>query len=430
MQLLSSRRWRAAVAGAAAFALVLTGCSAEEKETYTPPAQVETPLADDVVAQLQSAVDNAMAASGATGALVGVWVPWSGTWVTGVGTQGPDGPNVTTDMSFRVADVTRLMTCDVLYALADADEVSLDAPVTEHVSGVADMTDVTLVDLCNGTSGAASSEGKVKESWLRTPEREWGALELAGFGLGQKRVAPGTTYRDSDAGYLLLGLALERITGKSAQRLIQEYVAEPLGLEHTYLPTAAADVPGENPMRGNHFTRVDGAYDCSAPIDITKSSASIGFTDSGVVSTIEDIGRYAQAEAAQVLRTKDEPDRFANALPVSKSAQSWYQVTGGGFLVSTMIGQHGWTPGYATSVYADPETGLTVAVSLNNSSRGRSIVAYLSWELAAIASKAPAASGETAPTFALPFTAEEYHKQVIGEAICPMSEGDSGDASE
>ena len=423
MHLRSSRRLRAVVGGAIALALVLTGCSASDSDlSYTPPKQVDAKLPDDVTAQLQAAVDSAMVASGSTGAIVGVWVPWSGKWVAGVGTQsGGDSAKVTADMSFRVADVTRLMTCDVLYGMADAGKVKLDDPVSKHVSGVADLADVTLLDLCNGTSGVGSSEGTAKPYWLNTPGREWAPLQLASFGLGAARGPAHTAYKDSDAGYLLLGLALERVSGKSASELISEYVTTPLELNSTALPDPAAATPAPSPaLNGNYLPVAEGGgYDCAAPIDITKSSSSIGFTDSGVTSTITDLGRYAQAEARQALRKEGaEPARFGAPLPSGPKAPSWYQATGGGLLVGSMIGQQGWVPGYATAAYSDPATGFTVAVTLNNSSAGGSVAAYLSWQLAAIASKAPAAKGETAPEFGLPFTAEQYGKAIADGAIC------------
>jgi len=420
MQLLSSRRWRAAAASAAVLGLMLTGCTAEDTFTYTPPAQVDAPLADDTVAAMQAAVDNALVASGASGAVVGVWVPRSGSWVTGVGTQGREGEPLDTDMSFRIADVTRLMTCDVLYALADNGTVKLDAAVTDYVSGVADMADsgITLLDLCNGTSGAGSSEERVKPAWLNTPERVWAPLELAGYGLGSERVAPHTTYRDSDAGYLLLGLALERASGMSASELIAEYVTDPLDLPNTSLPGVAAAPPSSGPVvKGHYLNPVEGGYDCAAPVDITTLSSSSGFTDSGAVSNINDLGRYVQAEAKQVLRTKETPDRFGAPLPMSPDAPSWYQATGGAILLGSMIGQGGWTPGYATAAYADPATVFTVAVVLNDSTTGAAFAQWLSWELAAIASKAPAADGQTAPEFGLPFTAEQYHQTIVDNAI-------------
>lgn len=428
MHLRSSRRVRAAIGGALALAIALTGCTGSEAEfSYTPPEQVDAKLPDDVTGQLQAAVEQAIIASGSSGAIVGVWVPWSGEWVAGLGTQGKDGAKVTSDMSFRIADVTRLMTCDVLYGLADDGKVELDAPVPKYVSGVADLTDITLLDLCNGTSGIGSSEAAVKQYWLNTPGREWAPLQLASFGLGGSRGPAHTAYRDSDAGYLMLGMALERITGRSASELIAQYVTNPLELESTSLPPRESAPPTPSPaLKGTFLPAVEGGgYDCAAPVDITESSSSIGFTDSGVVSTITDLGRYAQAEARQALRKENaEPARFGAPLPATSKAPSWYQATGGGYLVGSLIGQHGWVPGYATAAYSDPATGFTVAVTLNGSSSGGSIAAYLSWQLAAIASKAPAAKGQTAPDFGLPFTAEQYAQSVADAAICsPPAEG-------
>lgn len=422
MHLRSSRRLRAAVGGAVALVLALTGCSASEPEfSYTPPKQVDAKLPADMTAQLQAAVENAMTATGATGAIVGVWVPWSGEWVAGLGTQGVgDDTKVTPEMSFRVGDVTRMMTCDVLYGMVDDGKVKLDTPVPKYVSGVADLSDITLLDLCNGTSGIGSSEPAVKKYWLNTPGREWAPLQLASFGLGVQRGAAHTTYRDSDAGYLMLGLALERISGESAAQLISKYVTSPLDLTSTSLPAPAASVPEPQPaLKGAYLPETDGGYDCKAPIDITKSSSSIGFTESGVVSTITDLGRYVQAEARQALRKKNAtPARYGSPLPSSSKAAAWYQATGGAYLVGSMIGQHGWVPGYATAAYSDPATGFTVAVTLNNSSTGSGTAAYLAWQLAAIASKAPAAKGQTAPDFGLPFTAEQYGQTIADGAIC------------
>ncbi|MFJ2504098.1 serine hydrolase domain-containing protein [Microbacterium sp. NPDC087592] len=417
MQLLSSRRWRAAAASAAVLALVLTGCSSEGSFTYTPPAQVDGALPDATVDAMQAAVDNALTASGASGAIVGVWVPWSGSWVTASGTQDRDGGELSTDMTFRVADVTRLMTCDVLYALADEGTVKLDAKVPKYVSGVADMKDVTLLDLCNGTSGAGSSEPTIKGALMNTPERIWSPLELAGYGLGRERLAPATAFRDSDAGYLLLGVALERATGMSASELIAEYVTEPLELSATSLPGSTPAAPGDTPMDGHYLSAVEGGFNCAAPVDITTLSASSGYTDSGVVSNITDLGRYVQAEAQQALRTKEKPDRFGAPLPVSEKGPSWYQAAGGAYLAGSMVGQHGWVPGYATSAYSDPATGFTVAVVLNDSTGGSRFAQQLSWELAAIASKAAPASGQTAPEFGLPFTAETYHESISKSAL-------------
>src|SRR5690606_32338399 len=158
------------------------------------------------------------------------------------------------------ADVTRLMTCDVLYSLADHGTLELDAPVPDYVSSVPKMQQITLVDLCNSTSGYGSSEAATRGIWYANPDRVWGGRELAAYGLGQPPSAePGTVFRDSDAGYRLLGLALERATHTSASSLYEQYVFEPLALAETALPSPASAPPSAGPsLQGHYLPPVEG----------------------------------------------------------------------------------------------------------------------------------------------------------------------------
>lgn len=420
------------MAASAVVALVvsLAACSAEPDVEVELPPQIETPFADSVNEQLEAAVTNAMTSSGASGAIAGVWAPWSGAWVAGLGTQYPgSGDAVTPTMSFRIAQLTRPMTCDVLYSVAAEGAVRLDDPVTMYVSGVADLTDVTLEELCDGTSGIGSYSSQLSGLWATNPTRVWNPRELASFGLGQRRdTEPGQAYRESDAGYVLLGLALERATGLSAAELLDRYVAAPLGLANTRLPKGAAAAPstGSGPLTGLLSPAVGGGkIDCVTPTDITELSASIGFTDSGVVSTIDDVRRYVQALAAGLTTPEGSADeRFDDAKPQYAGAPSWFTTAGGARLPGSLIGQAGVVPGYSTAAYSDPATGLTVAVVLNNSATGSNIAYSVALELAAIASKAPAVSGETAPEAGLPWTAEDYHAGIAAGAACaPPAEG-------
>lgn len=412
----------AAFAGALALALALTACGPGADVAIDVPAQVERALPDETVQQLQDAVTGAMTASGASGAIVGIWAPWSGTWVTGLGTQAVGGGDpIDADAQFRAARVTRAMTCDALYAVAARGTVDLDDKVTQWVTSVPDLGDITLEQLCDSTSGIGSYSPQLMSLWLSNPTRVWNPRELASYGLGQPRTSvPGAAVRDSDAGYVLLGLALERATGMKAPAVLDEYVFEPLDLSATALPGGAATVasaktpvlPGYQSMPGE-----GGVLNCAEPLELTTLSPSVGYTDSGVVTDITDLGRYAQALAAGTLVPQGE-DRFADPLPAHDGAPSWFTSAGGALQAGSMIGQYGSVPGYLTAAFADPKSGLTVAVVLNNSAIGSDIPAYLAWELAAIASKAPAAEGETAPDAGLPWTAAQYHDLIASRAIC------------
>lgn len=418
------RRALGLVAGLAAFALLASGCAGERSVSVDTPPQVDGPIAEDTRVQLEGAVTHAMAAAGASGAIVGVWVPWSGSWVAGLGTTSvADATPVSVDMAFRIGDVTRPMICDVLYGVAADGMVSLDDSVSDYVSGVPNLEGVTLLELCNGTSGIGSYEGRLSGSWLSNPDREWSPRELASYGLGAAPLAA-DVFTGTDTGYVLLGLAMERATNKSAPALITQYVADPLDLDHTFLPKPASAPPAKSgPVLDGHYLvpGADGALNCAEPVDITTISSSGGFTDSGATSTIADLGRYGQALASGALATGDLPDRWAGAVPASADGPSWAQAVGGAYLAGSMIGQYGSFPGYLTSVYSDPATGMTVAVTLNNSTAGGGLAGSLAYELAAIASKAPAASGQTAPEFGLPWTAQQFHDAITQAAVCPVA---------
>lgn len=422
MRVRTVRRGAALISALTVGALVLAGCAADTRVDVDAPPQVQGPLPEQTVTQLTAAMTDAMTATGSSGAIVGVWVPWSGTWVTGLGTQSPtDTTPVTTDQTFRVGDVTREMVCDALYAVAADGTVSLRDSVTKYVGGAPDLKDVTLLDLCNGTAGTGSFQQVLQPMWLANPKRVWNPREIAGFGLGQPRSGPaGQAWRDSDAGYVLLGLALSRATGLSASQLLEKSVFTPLSLEDTRLPAGDGQWAQKvDALRGNVSVKdSEGVWTCSEPLDATSVSTSTGFTDSGVVSTIHDLGRYAQALALGSLAKDDAAAKARWKDPKAPGSTSWLTTTGGAYTAGSLIGQYGSVPGYLTAAFADPGTGMTVAVVLNNSAVSGSYIAYLAWELAAIASKAPAAAGKTAPQFGLPWTAEQYHDAIQKGAIC------------
>ncbi|GAA3638154.1 serine hydrolase domain-containing protein [Microbacterium awajiense] len=418
---------RAVAAAGVALALALSGCSADTSIELDVPAQVEGSLPEATVAELQSAVEAAMTATASTGAIVGVWAPWSGSWVTAFGTSTPGGAAVTTDMEFRAGRITRAMTCDVLYNVAATGAVSLDDSITEYVSGLPDLGDVTLEMLCDSTSGVGSYLGQLQKQWTTNPTRVWNAMELAGYGLGQfGDTEPGAGYRDSDAGYLLLGIALERATRTSMADLMEQYIFEPLDMEATRLPgPAAGPASDELPvLSGLHSIKngEDGAMNCAEPLDLTVASSSLAFTDSGVVTDVNDLARYMQALGAQAL-VPDGVDRFADPVPTSNDASSWYTTIGGTVQAGSLVGHFGASLGYLTSAWVDPSTGMTVVAVLNNSAVGSTAARNLGWQLAAIASKAPAASGQTAPEAGLPFTAEQWGEAITSRPLCPASEG-------
>lgn len=415
------RRTALALAAGLALTAVLSACSGPARVgELAVPAQVDRAIPGETVEQLEGAVTAAMGATGSSGAIVGVWAPWSGEWVSTVGSASVEGGDLDTAMTFRAADVTRAMTCDVLFQLADEGTVALDDSLTKWVPGFPGLKDVTLHQLCDGTAGIGSFAPQLQSQWFANPDRMWNAIELASYGVGQGlATTPGTAYRDSDAGYVLLGEALERATNESMSELIQEYVAQPLELSSTSLPGPTPASPGdEGAYLPGYWSMPDetGAWNCTDPAAHSEMSASLGFSDSGAVTDITDLGRYAQSLATTAL--SPDAGRFDAPLAVAPDQPTWFTSAGGAYQAGSLIGQFGSVPGYMTAAFADPKTGLTVAVVLNNSGANPSISGWLAWELAAIASRAPAAADREIPEAGLPWTAQQFHDQIAANAIC------------
>jgi D-alanyl-D-alanine carboxypeptidase len=373
--------------------------------------------------QLSSAVQAAMKATASSGAIVMVTAPWAGTWTAALGTTTPGGKiPVTTDMTFRAGQITRAMTCDALYRVAASGQIELTDSIADYMDGLSSMKDATLGDLCDSTSGIGSYGGQLYKEEVANPTRQWDTRELVSYGLGNAvaGAAAGTKYIASDSGYLLLGLALERATGQTPAQILQNEVFRPLGLQHTALPSDAASPPvagGSEALPGYAAqANPNGTLQCKSPTDVTTMSASYGSTDSGVVTDITDLSTYVRALATGALVS--DKNRFADALAVNSRGPVWFTAAGGALQAGSLIGQYGRTPGYLTAAFSEPTSGLTVAVVLNNSTAAAQTALSLAWQLAALASKAPASGDAAAPGAGLPWTADTYAKAIQQKAVC------------
>lgn len=395
-------------------ALLLAGCTGGD--SVPSPDRISNPMPDDAVEQMQAATERAIAAGGGPGAIVGVWAPWAGEWEAGIGETEPgSGTAPSTDMTFRAATVTRSMTCDLLYAM-DGGPVNLDDAVSTYLQSVPQLTDVTLVDLCNGVAGLRSSRDPNWNFVIGNTDRVWDPREYAAAGLGAG-LGSTDSWADSDPSFFLLGLALQNASHSSLPELYNEYIFDPQGLGDTYLPSDAPSTAGSNPLPGFYSSSQVQQSGCTeAPADVTEISASCGYADSGVVSSVTDVRDYMSRQARNAGNSDDLPPRWAETFPVSSDGEQWVRAGGGNRLNGSMLGQQGDILGYSVAAYSDVDTGLTVVVVLNNSAGGGNLAGALARELSAIAMEA----GEEAPETTLPWTIDQAHEAVASAAKCPI----------
>lgn len=149
------------------------------------------------------------------------------------------GVPATVDMHFRNGAVAISYVATALLILVDDGVVSLDDPLSTWLPDVPHSDRVTLGQLARMTSGYADYLWSPELLGLLNddPFRTWTPEELHPYGTSLPLLYdPGTNWNYSHTNYVLLGMALERITGGPVDRLLEERVLEPLGLENTRDP--------------------------------------------------------------------------------------------------------------------------------------------------------------------------------------------------
>lgn len=406
---------------AVAATLLTSACTGAPPAATSGPHQASGSLPAPVEKQLNGAVTNAMKLSGASGAIVGVWAPWSGSWTAGLGTTAQRGGDpMTTQLHFRIGDITRSMTCTVLLELADEGTVKLDDRASTYLPDLPDIDGITLRQLCQNTAGLGDYTATLKPQFVNNPTREWPQLELVSDGLAEPRVgAPGDAFSDSSAGYVLLGMALQRATGESWASLYKKYVFGRLGMTETSYPESSP-MAFATPHPDGYATVLgdDGSPQCGTTADTTDLSASMAWTEGGVISTLGDLKLYAQALAKGTLVSTASSTAQWKTIPIGGTAPTWLGYGLGVETFGPLRGHGGSIPGFITSILSDPKTGLTVVVMLNNSTSGAQFAQTLGRQLASIASKAPGTK-HAAPLIALPWSEQQAADALTAATVCP-----------
>ena len=154
------------------------------------------------------------------------------------------GVPATTDMHFRNGAVAISYVSTLLLQLVDEKKVSLDDKVSKWLPEIPYSDKVTLGQLAQMTAGYADyvhAGPELAEILYADPFRTFTPQDLIAFSTKRPLIyEPGTNWNYSHTNYVILGLALEKITGKAMPALMQEKVLGPLGLNNTTDPGTPA----------------------------------------------------------------------------------------------------------------------------------------------------------------------------------------------
>ncbi|MEU4423087.1 serine hydrolase domain-containing protein [Actinoplanes sp. NPDC024001] len=242
---------------------------------------------------LQRELDDVVAA-GAVGASLEVRDE-HGTWrgTSGVAALGTSRP-VPAHGRFRAGSITKTFLATVVLQLAAERKLGLDDPVENWLPGVVpNGSAIRLRHLLNHTSGLPDVLPVVPKppsaEFFANRWRTWTATELIQRALTQPPdfPKPGSAYRYSNTGYLLLGQVVEKAGRGSYGDQIERRIIRPLRLHGTTMPGTSPWIRG--PHSRGYVPGPDGL------VDLTEMNPSLFGAAGEMISTAADLRRFFDA---------------------------------------------------------------------------------------------------------------------------------------
>ena len=225
---------------------------------------------------------------------------------------------------FRTASIAKSFAAGVIWRLVEDGKLGLDDPISKYIdpslvsrihvlNGVSYGERITIRQLlchCSGVYDFAEVDGAWERFVFMHPEKRWERQEYFEYAIrdGKPYFVPGQGHHYSDTGYELLGLVIEKVTGKPLAAVYREYIFQPLGIKETYLEGREPAIG--RPRSHNYIGFLD-----ETPYDPTQDGPASG----GLVSTAQDLALYITA----VLQGRffKDPNTLARTLEVAQVAE-------------------------------------------------------------------------------------------------------------
>lgn len=260
---------------------------------------------------------------------------------------------------FRLGSMNKMFTAVATLQLVQSGKLDLKAPFGNYLTDYPNKdvaSKVTVEQLLMHTGGTGDIFG---------PEFETRRLELKTLQdyvnlYGRRALAfePGSKWQYSNYGFLLLGVLIEKVSGKSYYDYVQEHIFKPAGM------TATASDPEDQAVvdRSIGYTRFTG------PVlqPNTETLPYRGTSAGGGYSTVEDLFKFATALQTNKLLNAQYTEMLTTGKIEtpngSKYAFGFMDATVGG---TRCFGHGGGAPGMNGELKICPGSGYVIAVLAN-----------------------------------------------------------------
>jgi CubicO group peptidase (beta-lactamase class C family) len=260
------------------------------------------------------------------------------------------------DTVFRLASITKQFTATAIMLLERLGKLHLDDSITIYLPDYPTHgRTITITHLLNHTSGIKSYT--LLDTFLTDiAKKDLSPGELlAYFKDLPLEFEPGTRFLYNNSGYHLLGLIIERIAAMSYEQFVQQYIFQPLNMNHSYYMHNETIIP----RRASGYAKTQEGYRQADYLNmmIPYAAGSLG-------STVEDLIRWDAALREECLLDANTQERMYTPVQLADGRTEDY---GFGFRITAyeghrLIGHGGGIPGFHTFLarFIDDKTMITV----------------------------------------------------------------------
>ena len=244
--------------------VVLTGFTTCKKQSIPDPVSAAS------ITEFETRLDNLRKQSNIPGMVAGIVKDGQVAWTKNYGYENLAQQKLVTNSTiFHLASLTKTFASTVIIQLVKESKIDLNAPVVNYGVNLAENGTVRVIHLLTHTS-----EG-----------------------------VPGSQYIYNGDRYSLLSNVIQSATGNTFHQLATERIMQPLGLQNTApsdMKLAAVD--GFDTIRLKQNTAQGYSSNGTQPVNYPKGFS----TAAGMISTIDDMLKYAAAFDGNQLLTDDQ----------------------------------------------------------------------------------------------------------------------------